>query len=131
MREVSNEINSATNSIAFQRFTNTNPGVKLHCHGERPEGAWPSHTISCHCEERSDVAIHRCERSAAISTFLRDCFAPKGLAMTSKRIFFAPPDDTGIIAFVLVVFLSPKKLFLINARIYIQSSGEALSKISA
>jgi len=34
--------------------------------------------------------------------FVRDCFAPKGLAMTSEGIFFAPRDDTGIIAFVLV-----------------------------
>jgi len=37
-----------------------------------------------------------------LNLFVRDCFAPLGLAMTSEGIFFAPRDDAGIIAFVLV-----------------------------
>jgi len=48
------------------------------------------------------------ERRGNLNLFVRDCFAPLGLAMTSEGIFFAPRDDTGIIAFVLILGSSLK-----------------------
>jgi hypothetical protein len=49
------------------------------------------------------VAIRRCERSAAISTFYYE--DRTACSEQSEGIFFAPRDDTGIIAFVLNLVL--------------------------
>ncbi len=48
------------------------------------------------------LSLRGAERRGNLNLFSGDCFVPVGFAMTSEGIFFAPRDDTGIIAFVLV-----------------------------
>jgi hypothetical protein len=51
------------------------------------------------------MSLREAERRGNLNLFFRDCHALSGPAMTSERIFFAPRDDTGIIAFVLVLLM--------------------------